>query len=243
MEAIANQNYSSFNSYSWCDPNTFVGSGWSDLVALYSNYSIPLFLSEYGCNENPPRPFQEVQALYSTQMTSVYSGGLVYEWSEEADNPNFGLVNINSATAITPKTDFNNLMAMYKANPSPTGDGGYKTSGTPLECPPQSPNWNVSTSVLPVMPVSAQYYFSNGAGKGPGLSGPGSQTSGATAQGPGVPASAASGTSTSSSSSGTATPAKSAAGGNLKGQEGASSFALMAAVVAVSFLVGATGSL
>jgi len=176
-------------------------------------------------------------------MTNVYSGGMVYEWSEEADNANFGLVNINSATAITPKTDFNNLMAMYKANPAPTGDGGYKSSGVPLECPPQSANWNVSTNVLPVMPVSAQYYFTNGAGKGPGLSGPGSQTAGAAANGPGVPASAASGTSTSSSSSATAsTKPNSAAGGNLKSQESASSFALMAAVVAVSFLVGA-GSL
>lgn len=80
---------SSFNSYSWCDPNTFVGSGWSGFAQMYSNYSIPLFLSEYGCNTNPPRPFQEVQALYSTsEMASVYSGGLVYEYSEEADNPN-----------------------------------------------------------------------------------------------------------------------------------------------------------
>lgn len=172
-------------------------------------------------------------------MTSVYSGGLVYEWSEEPDNPNFGLVNINSATSITPKTDFNNLMAMYQANPTPTGDGGFKASGVPLACPPQSASWNVSTNVLPAMPKSAQYYFTNGAGKGPGLTGSGSQTAGATAQGPGVPASAASGTTTSTSASSTSTSKTSAAAGsNLNVQEGASSFAFMAAVVAVSFLAG-----
>lgn len=166
----------------------------------------------------------------------------MYEWSEEADNPNYGLVTINSATSITPKTDFNNLMAMFKANPTPTGDGGYKASGVPLTCPPQSANWNVSSNVLPAMPVSAEYYFTNGAGKGPGLTGSGSQTLGANAQGPGVPASAASGTSTATSSSASATKSSAAAGSNFKVQDGASSFALMAAVVAVSFLVGA-GSL
>ena len=32
----------SFNDYSWCDPNTFPGSGWAAKVKMYSNYSIPL---------------------------------------------------------------------------------------------------------------------------------------------------------------------------------------------------------
>jgi len=90
--ATDRSDFFSFNSYSWCDPNTFVGSGWSGFVQMYSNYSIPLFLSEYGCNTNPPRPFQEVQALYSpTEMASVYSGGLVYEYTNEPDNPNVSI--------------------------------------------------------------------------------------------------------------------------------------------------------
>lgn len=58
-----------FNSYSWCDPNTFVGSGWSQLVQLYSNYSIPLFLSEYGCNKNPPREYVAVYCVAPTLLT------------------------------------------------------------------------------------------------------------------------------------------------------------------------------
>lgn len=37
-----------FNDYSWCPPNTFQGSGWAAKVAMYQNYSLPLFLSEYG---------------------------------------------------------------------------------------------------------------------------------------------------------------------------------------------------
>lgn len=32
----------SFNDYSWCDPSSFQGSGWSEKVQQYGNYSLPL---------------------------------------------------------------------------------------------------------------------------------------------------------------------------------------------------------
>ncbi|KAI7558038.1 1,3-beta-glucanosyltransferase, partial [Hortaea werneckii] len=69
-----------FNDYSWCDPSSFTQSGWDQKVEKFSNYSLPLFLSEYGCITNK-RQFNEVSALYSDKMTSVYSGGLVYEYA------------------------------------------------------------------------------------------------------------------------------------------------------------------
>lgn len=72
-----------FNDYSWCDPSSFEISGWDQKVKNFTGYGLPLFLSEYGCNINT-RKFEEVAALYSTQMTAVYSGGLVYEYSQEA---------------------------------------------------------------------------------------------------------------------------------------------------------------
>ena len=31
-----------FNDYSWCDPSTYPTSGWSQKVALFGNYSIPI---------------------------------------------------------------------------------------------------------------------------------------------------------------------------------------------------------
>lgn len=31
-----------FNDYSWCDPNTFTGSGWDQKVEKLSNYSLPI---------------------------------------------------------------------------------------------------------------------------------------------------------------------------------------------------------
>lgn len=69
------------NSYSWCGGDaTFQTAGYDILVSQFSNTTIPVFFSEYGCNKILPRVFDEVQALYGPQMTSVMSGGLVYEY-------------------------------------------------------------------------------------------------------------------------------------------------------------------
>ncbi|KAF2754567.1 hypothetical protein EJ05DRAFT_145154 [Pseudovirgaria hyperparasitica] len=99
------------NSYSWCGGDaTFDTSGYDDLVTMFSNTTVPVFFSEYGCNEVKPRVFDEVQALYGPQMT-VLSGGLVYEYSqEEAD---YGLVVIHSDRTVNLRTDFDNLESQY----------------------------------------------------------------------------------------------------------------------------------
>ena len=58
--------------------SSFETAEYDVLVEMFSNASIPVFFSEYGCNDPSPRVFDEVEALYSPQMT-VMSGGLVYE--------------------------------------------------------------------------------------------------------------------------------------------------------------------
>ncbi|KAH0290239.1 hypothetical protein M436DRAFT_65247 [Aureobasidium namibiae CBS 147.97] len=99
------------NSYSWCgSESSFETAEYDVLVEMFSNASIPVFFSEYGCNDPSPRVFEEVEALYSPQMT-VMSGGLVYEWSQE-DN-NYGLVNISSDGSARLRSDYNSLMEQY----------------------------------------------------------------------------------------------------------------------------------
>ena len=195
-----------FNDYSWCDPSTFQAS-WEPKVQSFSNYSIPIFLSEYGCVKST-RKFEEVATLYGTQMTSVYSGGLVYEYSKEgtaAPGDLYGLVTI-SGNSVSENTDFQTLENAFKQTPLPTDDGGYKSSGSASTCPTKSSTWLVSGDALPAMPPDASPYFKSGAGKGPGLSGGGSQDAGAgstgtASAGSGKPT--ASGTSGSSAASGT----------------------------------------
>lgn len=184
-----------FNDYSWCDPSSFTVSGWDQKVKNFTGYGLPIFLSEYGCNTNT-RKFEEVASLYSTDMTSVYSGGLVYEYSQEASN--YGLVEING-NGVTTLPDFDALGQALSNTPSPSGDGGYSSQGGSSQCPSySSPNWLVKNDNLPTIPDGAKAFMSKGAGTGPGLSGTGSQNAGGASTGT---ASAGSASSTSSSKS------------------------------------------
>jgi len=175
----ARSDFFAFNDYSWCDPNKFDDTDWGMKVKNFSSYSIPLFLSEYGCKDNT-RTFNAVSALYDTsKLTSVYSGGLVYEYSEEEGNAGFGLVNIKTDTEVTDKKDFTALKAALKKTPAPDGDGGFKQNGKPSKCPAKAKNWDVDfkDDELPAMPSGVKEYFDNGAGTAPGLKG-GSQEAG-----------------------------------------------------------------
>lgn len=98
------------NSYSWCADATYVSSGYNILTEDFSNATIPVFFSEYGCNAVTPRTFTEVQALYGEQMSQVFSGGLVYEWNQEAND--YGLISTDG-NKVTLLTDFQNLQKQF----------------------------------------------------------------------------------------------------------------------------------
>jgi hypothetical protein len=164
-----------FNDYSWCDPSSFTQSGWDQKVEKYSDYSKPIFLSEFGCITNR-REWGEIASLYHTNMTSVYSGGLVYEYTVEPNG--YGIVEIGDDGKITPNADFDRLKIAYEATDNPRGDGGYKQNGSASECPAESDDWEVSGTELPAMPTNAKKYMTEGAGTGPGLSGDGSHFAG-----------------------------------------------------------------
>jgi hypothetical protein len=215
-----------FNDYSWCDPSSYQISGWDQKVKNFTGYGLPLFLSEYGCNTNT-RQFQEVAALYDTKMTGVYSGGLVYEYSEEGSK--YGLVQINGNDVSTNK-DYDALKTALNKTPNPSGDGNYNKTGGSNPCPKKnSPNWDVDATVsLPAIPVPAEKYLKDGAGQGIGFSGKGSQTAGTPSS---STASPGSGSGSSSSSSGTAgATSKGAAAGLVK------PFTISMAPIAVSLV-------
>jgi 1,3-beta-glucanosyltransferase GAS3 len=99
------------NSYSWCGGDTFQTSGYDVLTTYFAHTSVPVFFSEFGCNRVSPRPFDEIQALYSAPMSQSLSGGVVYEYSQ-AEN-NFGLVVLNSNGSAKLLKDFDNLQGQY----------------------------------------------------------------------------------------------------------------------------------
>ena len=220
-----------FNDYSWCDPSSFETSGWDQKVVNFTGYGLPLFLSEYGCNTNE-RKFEEVTSLYSTDMTGVYSGGLVYEYSQE--DSNYGLVEVSS-DSISERPDFQALMEAFANTANPQSDGGYNSTGGASGCPAYSPpNWEVPDDALPAIPEGAKKYMTEGAGKGPGLSGTGSQNAGGASTGT---ASAGSGQASTTGSSGSS---ESNAAGRLTTSEFSMAPFLCAGVALLSTLLGAT---
>ncbi|KAK6500187.1 hypothetical protein TWF481_010537 [Arthrobotrys musiformis] len=168
-----------YNDYSWCGAaSSFQISGYDQKVKNYTGYGIPTFLSEFGCNVNPPRTFTEIESIYHTNMTGVFSGGLVYEWTQEENK--YGLVEVSKdLKSIKRLVDYDNLKEMYKNVPNPTGDGGATlTAGKASECPDKVVGvWEADCS-LPAMPSKAAGYFTSGAGEPLGLNGPTNQWSG-----------------------------------------------------------------
>jgi 1,3-beta-glucanosyltransferase GAS1 len=78
-----------YNIYSWCGQSSFEKSKYNEQVAFFKNYSVPVFFAEYGCNTvggAEGRTFDDTTALYSSQMTDVFSGGIVYMYFQETND-------------------------------------------------------------------------------------------------------------------------------------------------------------
>ncbi|CAI4215238.1 unnamed protein product [Parascedosporium putredinis] len=161
-----------FNDYSWCSSNYTV-AGWDRKVANFTGYGLPIFLSEYGCNTNK-RDFGEVEALMSSEMTGVYSGGLMYEYTMETNK--YGIVKISSSGEVTELDEFANFRSALAKYPAPSGTAGATATTSAVDCPAQDAAWEVDPDILPAMPTTAEKYFSEGAGTGQGFAGLGSQT-------------------------------------------------------------------
>lgn len=156
-------------------------------------------LSEWGCIKNRPRKFDELGAMMSSDMTSVYSGGLMYEYSVEGNG--YGIVKIKGDDVDTTGgnnwNEFKNYASALSANPAPTGDGGAAKETHSVDCPSKDKDWNIDSNLVPVMPQQAEKYMKKGgpgAGPGPGFKGSGSQNAGD------------SGTATTSTTGGVASP-------------------------------------
>jgi len=139
------------NTYQWCGQQTFESSGYNTLTSDYTNYSQPIFFSEFGCNLVKPRTFQEVSAIYSTKMTGVFNGALAYEFTQEAND--YGLVEINGTTAQM-LNDYVALQSQYTQVTSVTA-GSVQSVSRATTCPPANSYAHLNgTNDLPDTPAA-----------------------------------------------------------------------------------------
>ncbi|KAJ5516285.1 hypothetical protein N7527_007845 [Penicillium freii] len=164
----------SLNAYEWCGASSYEQSGYNILQKNATDYPIPIFFSETGCNTPSPRTFEDQAAIFGEHMSDTWSGSIIYEWIEETND--YGLISygpsVDAATATassiedgftrkgtpTPVSpDFNNLKSQW-ATLHPTGVAlsAYRKSAsslTAIECPAStSGGWAVDpSSPLPTL--------------------------------------------------------------------------------------------
>ncbi|PQE33923.1 glycoside hydrolase family 72 protein [Rutstroemia sp. NJR-2017a WRK4] len=140
------------NAYEWCGDSDFSTSGYKTLDTYAQGYNIPIFFSETGCNTVKPRTFQDQTAILGSDMDSLWSGAIIYEWIEETND--YGLISYGPTVAATVVAsgvqggytrrgtptpvapDFTNLQSQW-ATLTPTGvaSSAYSPTLTPPACP------------------------------------------------------------------------------------------------------------
>ncbi|KAF9428002.1 1,3-beta-glucanosyltransferase gas1 [Podila epigama] len=143
------------NLYEWCGASaTYKTSGYVERTADIASYSIPVFLSEFGCNLITPRSFPEVKSIFGPDMTNTWSGGIVYEWSQE-DN-NYGLVKINPDNTVRILPDYTNLKKSLTAlHPQGVKMDDFNEQRAPSTCPPITSTWEPSVTLPPTPSTAA----------------------------------------------------------------------------------------
>jgi len=137
-----------YNIYSWCGESDMQKSGYDKRAEEFQNYPIPVIFSEIGCNlVDGSRPFTEIEAIYSDQMTPFLSGSIVYMWFQEEND--YGLVVVKDGQA-TVRQDYTNLgKELAKVHPTQVEKSSYKPSSDLLACPSDATAWPVSSNLPP----------------------------------------------------------------------------------------------
>ncbi|KAL0950622.1 hypothetical protein HGRIS_007414 [Hohenbuehelia grisea] len=139
------------NDYEWCGNSNF-DSAYARTTADYAGYNVVAYFSEFGCITSPPRLWTEVGALFSSQMSDVWSGGIAFSYFQAASvQGQFGMVTISEdGKTVTTSDDFGRLRDQYTAatGPNSPSQGSVTASSFPT-CPTANSTFVASTNLPP----------------------------------------------------------------------------------------------
>lgn len=167
----------SLNSYEWCDPSTYATSGYTNLEAMAKDYPVPIFFSETGCNTPGPRTFDDQTAIFGSDMNADWSGAIIYEWIQEAND--YGLITygdgsssgdiVRSGTPVPMTPDFANLKSQWATlTPKGVASSDYDPSSVSTRACPASTSggWLVDGNVaLPTVGSDVTYVVPSASGE------------------------------------------------------------------------------
>lgn len=92
----------------------------------------------------------------SSDMTGVYSGGLMYEYSNETNG--YGVVDLKQSP-ISELPEFAKMASAMSKYPAPSGNGGAASTTNSIACPTTDSVWDLGTwgqTALPAIPSGAK---------------------------------------------------------------------------------------
>ncbi|GKT96557.1 Gas5p [Colletotrichum tofieldiae] len=130
-------------------------SAYDRTLEWFAEAHLPVFFSEYGAKiDGQVRPFQETLAIYSPEMSRVYSGACVYEFFDGVSR--YGLVQKDLGGKLNPLKDFQNLKKNLALSPPPDTIDDWASSEFIATrrpgLPPQSHTWK-GEAALPECPL------------------------------------------------------------------------------------------
>lgn len=131
------------NIASFCSGSTYEDSGYKEATEQLSDYPIPVFLASYGCSRVTNRDWSEIPIIYGNNMSSVWSGGIVYQHFQQSYGVGYGLVNVLGTSStnnlfVTPQDSFGNISSrIATVSPSRVNLALYTPAKTAtVTCPP-----------------------------------------------------------------------------------------------------------
>jgi 1,3-beta-glucanosyltransferase GAS1 len=116
-------------------------------------HAFSAYLSEYGClNPNGARTWEEAGSLFSSDMSTIWSGGIAFNYFPASSAAGqFGMVTISDDNStVTTSQDYDNLKEQYgKVSPPTTPSQSSAPSATYAACPAQNSDLLASTTLPP----------------------------------------------------------------------------------------------